>query len=175
MVETLAKKYNRALVDGKDVTLIERYSEQLKSIASAFSDEKFNTIISSGDVATSDKVNLIVSFVEADDNMKNFITLLGKNRRLDIIPAIACEMNKYISELTKKYTGIVVSNEALETSYVKSLEEKFAAKFDVNLTLENKVTDFDGVKVEIDGLGIEIGLSNDRLRTQMIEHILKAV
>lgn len=175
MVETLAKKYAKALINSKDVATIENYSKQLEEISTAYSDEKFLTIVSSSDVSVDDKVNLITSFVEADESMKNFIKLLGANRRLEIIPSVACELAKYVGELTKKFTGVVYSNEALEESYMKSLEEKFSAKFDINLTLKNNVCDFDGVKVEIDGLGIEIGLSNDRLRTQMIEHILKAV
>ena len=176
MVELLAKKYVKALVDGKECSLVEKYAKDLNEIASAYTDDKFMTIISSSDVATEDKVNLIVSFVEAiDQSVKNLISLLGKNRRLEIIPAITDELNRYLGDFTKNYTGVVYSSEALGDDYINSLAEKFASKFDVSLTLKNVVCDYDGVKVDIEGLGIEIGLSKDRLRTQLIEHILKAV
>ena len=37
------------------------------------------------------------------------------------------------------------------------------------------VCDYDGIKVDIDGLGVEISFSKDRLKSQLIDHILKAV
>jgi F-type H+-transporting ATPase subunit delta len=176
-MSTLAKTYVKALVRGKDAATVEVYMNQLSTITSAFSVEKFNTILTSGDVSASDKVNLILSFFDGflDKAVWNLVQLLGKNRRLNIIPEISCSLASYYSDLTKKYTGVVYSNESLSAEYISTLENQFAQKFDVSLTLNNQVGNFDGVKVEIDGLGVEIGLSNERLRSQMIEHILKAV
>ena len=48
-------------------------------------------------------------------------------------------------------------------------------KNDVKLSLSQNVGDYDGIKVDIDGLGVEISFSKDRLRAQLIDHILKAV
>jgi F-type H+-transporting ATPase subunit delta len=176
MVETLAKKYVKALVENKDATTVEKYCNEINTISTAFCDEKFVTIIASSDVTTSAKVNLIISFVDGMDNaVKNLIKILADNRRLEIIPSLANEMATYLSSITKNYNGVVYSNEALESSYIKNLESQFSQKFGVSLSLSNKVCDYDGIKVEIDGLGIEIGLSKERLKSQMIEHILKAV
>ena len=176
MIETLAKRYVKALVENKDSLTVERYSNEMKTIATAFCDDKFVTIISSSDVAANAKIDLIISFVEGmDDATKNLIKLLAQNRRLNIIPALACELTGYLADITKKYNGVVHSNEALDLSYIQKLEDQFSQKFGVNLSLANIVSDYDGIKVEIDGLGVEIGLSKDRLKSQMIEHILKAV
>lgn len=176
MVELLAKKYCKALVEGKDVASIQKYFTIINEISSAYGDEKFLTIIASNEVSVENKINLILSFVENTDvTLNRFIQVLGANKRLDIIPAISCELASYLADLTKNYTGIVYSNEILNESYMKDLEEKFSSKFNVTLNFSNKVGNYDGIKVEIDGLGIEIGLSKDRLKSQMIEHILKAV
>lgn len=175
-MSTLAKTYVKALVSGKEISVIETYKNQLSTISTAFASEKFNTIISSSDISVDQKVSLIVSFVDGIDGaIENLIKLLGKNRRLTILPEIACALSGYYSDITKNYTGVVYSNESLTEEYISTLENQFAKKFDVALTLNNQVGSFDGVKVEIDGLGVEIGLSNERLRSQMIEHILKAV
>jgi F-type H+-transporting ATPase subunit delta len=63
----------------------------------------------------------------------------------------------------------------MKAADVKSIEGEFSKKFDVKLSLSQNVCDYDGIKVDIDGLGVEISFSTERLRTQMIDHILKAV
>jgi F-type H+-transporting ATPase subunit delta len=172
----IAKRYVKALIGGKDVESISKIENQLKLIASAYSDDKFLSIISSIDVTTDKKVELILSFVDGcEESVKNLIKLLGDNRRLSIIPEISCEVAAQLSVLSNNYNGVVYSNEALSSEYMANITEKFSQKFNVTLSLENEVCDYDGIKVDIDGLGVEIGFSNERLKSQMIEHILKAV
>ena len=43
------------------------------------------------------------------------------------------------------------------------------------LQLTQNICDYDGIKVDIDGLGVEVGFSKERLKSQLIHHILKAV
>jgi F-type H+-transporting ATPase subunit delta len=172
----IAKRYVKALIGGKDVAAIAKMNDQLKLVSSAYGDEKFLSIISSIDVTSDKKVELILSFVEdCEESVKNLINLLGQNRRLDIIPEISTEVTNQLSVLSNNYNGVVYSNEALSSEYMTSITERFSQKFNVTLSLENEVCDYDGIKVDIDGLGVEIGFSNERLKSQMIEHILKAV
>jgi len=35
--------------------------------------------------------------------------------------------------------------------------------------------DFDGIKVDVDGLGVEISFSRSRISDQIVDHILKAI
>jgi F-type H+-transporting ATPase subunit delta len=172
----IAKRYVKALIGGKDVAAIAKMNDQLKLVSSAYGDEKFLSIISSIYVTSDKKVELILSFVEdCEESVKNLINLLGQNRRLDIIPEISTEVTNQLSVLSNNYNGVVYSNEALSSEYMTSITERFSQKFNVTLSLENEVCDYDGIKVDIDGLGVEIGFSNERLKSQMIEHILKAV
>lgn len=172
----IAKRYVKALIVGKDIETILKIDSQLKVIASAYDNNKFLSIISSIDVSSDKKIELILSFVEdCEESVKNLINLLGQNRRLDIIPEIACEITAQLSVLSNNYSGIVYSNEVLSDEYMNSIRDRFSQKFNITLSLKNEVSDYDGIKVDIDGLGVEIGFSNERLKTQMIEHILKAV
>ena len=126
---------------------------------------------------------LIEQFDNLDDIYKNiedipkprWIKLLGENKRLDIIPSIVEELNNQLSVINNNYSGVIYTNNELKKADVKAIAVQFSKKFEVNLTLEQNVCDYDGIKVDIDGLGVEISFSKDRLRTQMIEHILKAV
>ena len=172
----VAKKYVKALLIDSDISKISQINDELKLISTAFASEKFNNIISSIDVKANEKVNLINSFIENSNNsVTNLVKLLSDNKRLNIIPAISKELDKEVSILTNTYTGVIYSNEKLNDEYVEKLQSDFANKFDCKLTLINDVCDYDGIKVNIEDLGVEISFAKNIFKSQMIEHILKAV
>tara|TARA_B100001063_G_scaffold219072_1_gene222907 strand:- start:303 stop:833 length:531 start_codon:yes stop_codon:yes gene_type:complete len=176
MNDLIAKRYVKALVDGRDSKTIKALSTNLNTISTAFADERFNSIISSPEVSDSKKVELVLSLVKkADETLTNFVKLLGEKRRLALLTDIAAELDVQIAKLNNEYVGVVYTNQELSKDYVSSIEKQFSKKFDVNLSLSQNVCDYDGIKVDIDGLGVEISFSKERLKSQMIDHILKAV
>ena len=176
MNDLVAKRYVKALIDGRDNQVINSISGNLNTISSAFCDEKFISIITSPEVADNAKVDLIISLVDlADETLKNFIKLLGEKRRLSLLPIIAKELNTQIAKMNNNYIGVVYTNQVLSNDYVSSIEEQFSKKFNVKLSLTQHVCDYDGINVDIDGLGVEISFSKERLKSQLIDHILKAV
>jgi len=177
MVELVSKRYVKALMIGRDNASLTTLCEQLKKIAAAYSDEKFLAILSSSDIKASQKVELVLSFLEGEvsNELTNFIKLLGEKTRLDIIPDIVESLESELAVLNNSYTGVIYTNKELSVDDIEKLRSQFATKFSVELNLEQKVCDYDGIKVDIDGLGCEIAFSKERLKSQMIEHILKAV
>jgi F-type H+-transporting ATPase subunit delta len=177
MNDLVAKRYVKALIEGRDIQVINSLSNSLNMISSAFGDEKFISIISSPEIADFAKVDLIISLVDTvnDNTLKNFVKLLGEKRRLSLLPFIATELNTQIAKINNSFVGVVYTNLELSSDYVSSIEEQFSRKFDVKLSLSQKVCDYDGIKVDIDGLGVEISFSKERLKSQLIDHILKAV
>ncbi len=175
MSSTIAKRYVKALLKDSDTKTISDICEKLYTISTAYSDEKFISIIQSSDVSKDDKVSLVLSFVDGDEKLTNFIKLVADNKRLNIIPDVVSELKQEIAVLTNSYTGVVYTNNELNDADLKSIQDKFASKFGVELALTQDVGNYDGIKVDIDGLGVEIGFSKDKLKSQMIDHILKAV
>ncbi len=177
MNDLVAKRYVKALIDSRDIQTINNISYNLNIISSAFGDEKFISIISSPEIADYSKVDLIISLVDTanDKTLNNFIKLLGEKRRLSLLPFIANELNTQIAKMNNSYIGVVYTNQELSSNYISSIEEQFSKKFDVKLSLSQKVCDYDGIKVDIDALGVEISFSKERLKSQLIDHILKAV
>ena len=176
MNDLVAKRYVKALLDGRDSFAISTIGDKLNTISLAFADERFNSIISSPQIASDAKINLISSFTDSIDNtLSNLIRLLGEKRRLNLLPFIAKELNSQIAKMSNSYVGVVYTNQELSSDYVSSIEEQFSKKFDVKLSLSQNVCDYDGIKVDIDGLGVEISFSKERLKSQLIDHILKAV
>lgn len=176
MNDLVAKRYVKALLDGRDLESATAICNDLKTISSAFAEDKFISIVASSEVKSSDKVELVVSFLEkSNDDLKNFVKLLGEKKRLDLIPEIVKELETKIAKMNNSYTGVVYTNKELSSEYVSSIEAQFSKKFDVQLSLSQNVCDYDGIKVDIDSLGVEISFSKQRLKSQMIDHILKAV
>jgi F-type H+-transporting ATPase subunit delta len=176
MIDLIAKRYVKALLDGKDLNQVTAVCDELNKISSAYADEKFVAIIASSEVANSAKVEFIISLVDnISTTTTNLVKLLGDNKRLEILPFIFHELKNQISVLNNTYAGVVYTNKKLDSSYVDSITEKFSKKFNINLALEQNICDYDGIKVDIDGLGVEISFSKERLKSQMIDHILKAV
>ncbi len=176
MSNLIAKRYVKALLIDQDVASATKIYNEIKNIATAYNNNKFLSIISSSDIDTDAKIELINSFIETNDkSIKNLLKLLANNKRLNIVPYIADELKKEIAILTNSYEGIVYTSVELDENDLSSIQEKFAKKFDVTLALTQNICTYDGIKVDIEGLGVEIGFSKDRLKSQMIEHILKAV
>lgn len=176
MNDLVAKRYVKALIDGRDIQAINNISCSLNTISSAFGDEKFISIISSPEVASRSKADLIISLVDgSEQTLNNFIKLLSEKRRLSLLPSIANELNIQIAKMNNSYVGVVYTNQELSSNYISSIEEQFSRKFNVKLSLSQNVCNYDGIKVDIDGLGVEISFSKERLKTQLIDHILKAV
>ena len=176
MIDLVAKRYVKALMIERDNENLTSIYNELKEISTAYADEKFLLVISSTEVSIEKKVELILSFIDnPSDTVKNLINLLGENKRLDIIPNIVSDLTKELAVLNNSYDGVIHTNSELSDSDINKLNDQFSKKFNVSLTLAQNICDYDGIKVEIDGLGVEVGFSKSRLKAQMIDHILKAV
>jgi len=89
MNDLVAKRYVKALLDGRDSFAISTIGDKLNTISLAFADERFNSIISSPQIASDAKINLISSFTDSIDNtLSNLIRLLGEKRRLNLLASI---------------------------------------------------------------------------------------
>jgi len=176
MIDLVAKRYVKALMIEKSTEDLTMISNELTSIASAFNDDKFILIIESTDVSTNQKIDLILSFVAGcTSSTTNLIKLLAQKKRLSLIPNIVTDLYDELSAINNAYDGVIYTNKALSDNDVDKLTIQFSKKLNVKLSLTQNVCDYDGVKVDIDGLGVEVAFSKSRLKTQMINHIIKAI
>jgi F-type H+-transporting ATPase subunit delta len=176
MIDLIAKRYVKAIMSNRDDESLNSVYTELKTISSAYNSDKFMAIISSIDVKSNEKVKFILSLLDScSDTTSNLIKLLGDKKRLNIIPEIVAGLAKELAVINNSYTGVIYTNNELSADDVEKLNTQFSKKFNVDLKLVQDVCDYNGIKVDIDGLGVEIGFSKERLKSQMIDHILKAV
>ena len=176
MKELVAKKYVKALMSDLNRGDLEKFITNLSVIVNAFKIHKFRNIIISPSVKNDEKVKFILSLLD-DKNPKfvNFIKLLGENKRLDILPNIIDELMAQKAQMDNVFHGKIYGNFDIDQARIAELEESFSKRFNAKIVLEAVKSDYNGIKIELDDLGVEASLSIDRLKSQMTEYILKAI
>jgi len=177
MEALVAKPYVTALLDGEDAETMAAYAAVFNALTSQFENEKFVDFISSPSIASSAKEEILLAAVAKveSDKVNNFLRLLAEKNRLELIPEIAEQISKGIAVLNNAYTGKIFSDADIDSKTVEALSTGLSKKVDANITLEFIKTDFDGIKVEVEDLGIELNFSKERINSTLIDHILKAI
>jgi len=177
MEELIAKRYIKALLADSDIDFMENATVLFEGLSEAFKDDKFLNIMASSHISKDDKSNLLLEIVKSanSDKINNLIRLLVENKRINIIPSIAQELKKGLASATKTYTGIVFSDTDMNTNVIDNLSNGLSQKYDSKIQLSFVKNDFNGIKVEVSDLGIEINFSKDRINNQIIQHIIKAI
>lgn len=177
MEELIAKRYIKAVKSSVDTTSLQDITEVFSVLAESFKNEKFLSIVNSPDVKSNYKSEILLESVKSINSIQvnNLIKLLVENNRINIIPAIAKELKKDMSISTKTYKGVIYSDSEIDASVMQELSNGLSKKFDANISLSFVKEDFDGIKVDVEDLGVEINFSKTRINSQIIEHIVKAI
>jgi F-type H+-transporting ATPase subunit delta len=176
MIDLISKRYVKAILLKTSSNHLESIVKSLRTLNSLYKNDKFLFIILSKNLESNKKVDFILSTVDnLEESIKNLIKLLGKKNRLEIIPTIFKELTSQLSVLNNNYVGSIHSNSKLNSDSIKLIESKFSKKFNINLSLTQNKSDYDGIKVDISGLDVEVSFSKVRLKNQIINDILKSI
>jgi len=176
MEELIAKRYVDALLSVADKKQRVKYVTAINGIAESYSDPKVDTMVEAPIISTESKVDTILSSLgkDADSNLTNFIKLLGEHKRLGLIPEIAKVLNAQIQKESNSYTGIIKSNKKLDEIEIARLEKTLDRYTGSKIKLSEELTDLDGLRVDVDDLGIEVNFSKERVKEQLIDFIMKS-
>ena len=177
MEELIAKKYIKALKSNSDTTTMENITTIFAALAESFKDKKFEAIMVNPNVNSKDKADILLESVKSanSDKVNNILKLLVENKRINVIPAIAKELDKDMAHATKTYKGLVSSDSEIQDSVVDELSKGLSKRFNSTISLTFIKSEFNGIKVEVEGLGVEINFSKERIKHQFIQHIIKAI
>jgi len=176
MSDVVAKKYTRAVIESFKESELREFVETIGEVESAFKSSKFREIISSSTIPNAKKGEFVMSLLQTkNEKFRNFFKLLTENKRLNLIPEISSGLKQEILRMNNEYSGKVYSKNEIGKDELKNLEEKFSKKFNSTIHLEAVKSDYNGIKIDIEELGVEISFSIDRLKSKMSEYILKAL
>jgi len=174
MEELIAKRYATALSSvSKDIKSI---SEILNVLTEAISSKEVMTALTSPIVSSQNKTDMILSTMgDADTILVNFIKVLGENKRLDLIPAIAKVLNADLQKESNQFEGVLKSSKPLGDDELSKLEDSLKKYTGSTIKLTQEKTDLDGLRVSVDDLGIEVNFSKQRVKEQLIDFIKKSL
>ncbi len=176
MKELVAKRYVKALVSDLNADELTGFIDELRRLVAAFGNEKFKNIIASPALSGSQKADFILSLSDIKSvKFTNFVKLLGENKRLEILPNITNELLIQKSKINNIFCGKICGGIEIDADKISKLEESFSRKFGARIMLEVAKNDYNGIKIELEDLGVEASFSMDRLKAQMSEYILKAI
>lgn len=176
MVEMIAKKYTKAIVESMALVEIEEFLKDLRKIQGAFYVEKFLEIIRSPYVSKVFKERFVIELVDTkSDKLINVIKLLTLNNRLEIIPFICSAIQTYINQQNKKYIGLLFLSEEIELKTLEGITQSLSKRLKADLSIRQVVTNLEGIKLVIDDLNLEISFSRQNFLSNLRNHILKAI
>ncbi len=175
MEELIAKRYAAALSSvSKDLPAI---LEILNVLSEVTSSTEVKSVLTSPIISTEKKTEMILSALDknADATLVNFIKILGENKRLDLIPAIAKVLNADQQRIANEYDGVLKSATTLDEKALADLEKTLEKYTGSTIKLRQEKTDLDGLRVSVDDLGIEVNFSKQRVKEQLIDFIKKSL
>jgi F-type H+-transporting ATPase subunit alpha len=164
MEELIAKRYASALLSvSNDIASI---AEVLNEVTIAIENKEVKTALTSPLVSAEMKTDMIIAALgeDADKALVNFIKVLGENKRLDMIPAIAKVLNADLQKESNQYEGVLKSSKKLGKEELSNVMAGEVVEFDngakgLVLNLEESNV---GVVVLGSSTGIKEGMSVKR-------------
>ncbi|NKQ41825.1 MAG: F0F1 ATP synthase subunit delta [Sulfurovum sp.] len=177
MVELVAKRYAKALMDIDSGNKIDGFIDVLDGLSSALAEPKAKEIIASPLISIDDKVSLLLEGLgkSADPILVELMKLMGEKGRLGLIPELTAILKFEKKKDSNSFTGRVESRKKLDATELKSLEDALSRHSASEIKLEQVKSDLNGVKVEVEDLGLELNFSKDRIKIALLDYIQKAL
>ncbi len=176
MVSSVSKKYTKAMTSSLNEAELAQSYKALKNISGALKISKFQDILGSKDVSIEQKAALLSEISESKDaKLANLISLLLKANRIEIVPAIAEEIREFLAVKSGKAEGKATASFDVAAEDIKEISRVLSSKLNRDIELSFVKTDasnFSGIKVEIEDLGVEVEINKDALKKSVIAHIL---
>lgn len=170
-----AKKYTKALVSALSDKEIQGVLKVLQSISAIFGNKDFSDIINSPSLPAQKKLDFLLGIATIKDKkLLNFIKILNAKNRLCEIPNIYEELNRYIRAKNNEYELVVQSNFALDSSDLEHIKKQLERKLKVSLFVSQKKSNIEGIKLFVDGMGLEGAFLKQSFTNGIKSHILKA-
>ncbi len=176
MEELIAKRYIKALRESTSLEELQQIEQYLSAMAGLFKDWKIKEIIVSPEIKSDEKLELLIGGLkEPNKKFVNFMKVLAAKRRLSLIPLLAKELKNQIALMQKRFEGRVYSEFDLSKDEIAQIEEALAKRIGAQIKLSQAAQSYDGIKVEVDTVGIEIEFSKSKIKKQLIDEIIKAI
>lgn len=168
----LSKKYSNALCDGAKREEVANYISILSSYKDVLASKECRSKILNPFITKEDKM----AFFKCDDvKVTRVVEMLAEINHLDILTNIYEDVSLAYNKLIKKFKGVIHSKDGVNKSDITEIEKRLSKYLDKEIELEYVKDDYNGVKVVVDDLFLEVSFSLNKIRDSLVSHVLKAV
>jgi F-type H+-transporting ATPase subunit delta len=170
----VVEKYTKAFLASLSEEEIAPAYEAIAKIALVAKDPKFILIVKSPLLTIDEKIKTLSEIAEYDNpKFLNFLRIVLENKREDLFKEIHTSLYEKVSRYFNTYAGVVEGKVSEAT--LKEIENKLSQKFNATVKLQLREKDINGIKVFVDILNVEVALSEDKIKSDLINNILKAI
>jgi F-type H+-transporting ATPase subunit delta len=170
----IVEKYSKAFLASLNEDEIAPAYEAIAKIALVAKDPKFILIVKSPLLSIDEKINTLAKIAEYNNpKFLNFLRIILENKREDLFKEIHTSLYEKVSRHFNTYAGVVEGKVSENT--LKEIENKLSQKFNAAIKLQLEEKDINGIKVFVDILNVEVALSEDKIKSDLINNILKAI
>lgn len=153
-MDSLYTRYANALLSiAIDEDKVDYYRFEIKNIRTAFlSDNGIINLLSSAFIDFNDKEEIINNIYKGNDNVLNFMKIIVRNRRANVMIKIFNEFIKKCNETLNIKDGYVYSVRKLTEEEIEKIEDGISEKLASRVELENIIDEklIGGVKVLVE-------------------------
>ncbi len=170
----VVEKYTKAFLSSLSEEEITPAYEAIARIALVAKDPKFILIVKSPLMSIDEKIKILAEIAEYNNpKFLNFLRIVLENKREDLFKEIHTSLYEKVARYFNTYGGVVEGKISEET--LKEIENKLSQKFNATIKLQLKEKDINGIKVFVDILNVEVAISEEKIKTDLINDILKAI
>ena len=170
----VVEKYTKALLLSlKEEEIVPTY-EAIARIALVAKDSKFILLIKSPLLSIDEKVEILSQIAEYNNpKFLNFLRIVLENKREDLLKEIYLSLYEKVSFYFNTFGGKIEGN--ITESVLKEIEGKLSKKFNAKIKLLLEKSDINGIKVFVDVLNIEVAINEEKIKSNLVDYILKAI
>lgn len=184
-MEKVIKNYLKAILDSWNMDELDALLAQLGMIATALQTKVSSQSMQLLEILNSPYINqdkkyallcdLAQDAAPLDKRGKNLLNLLVEHSRIALIPVLHERLRLKMSERNKSYRALLYTPEALDRKMLDRIAQSLSKHFNIELNLEERISNKDRILLTIEGLDIEVSFSNERFFKNLKTHILKAI
>jgi len=170
----VVEKYTKAFLASLDKDEVAEAYEAIARIALVAKDPKFILIVKSPILSVEEKLQFLSEIAEyKNKKFINFLRIILENKREDLFKEIHTSLYEKVSKYFNTYAGVVEGK--ISEDMLKEIENKLSQKFNAEIRLLLKEKDINGIKVFVDILNVEVAINEDKIKSDLINDILKAI
>ena len=170
----VVEKYTKAFLASLDKDEVAEAYEAIARIALVAKDPKFILIVKSPILSVEEKLQFLSEIAEyKNKKFINFLRIILENKREDLFKEIHTSLYEKVSKYFNTYAGVVEGK--VSEDMLKEIENKLSQKFNAEIRLLLKEKDINGIKVFVDILNVEVAINEDKIKSDLINDILKAI